>query len=113
LIGLGRLDEGETAVLESLSTFGDLGDAEAVADGLTWLARLAVERGDDYRAARLHLAGMAIRAREGLPERPSRAVTPMLEAAIGRLDVSKVAGLRAEATAVDVAAALRLATAPR
>ena len=112
LIGLGRLEEGEAAVRESLSTFGELGDAEGVGDGLTWLARLAVERGDDYRAARLYLAGLAMRAREGLPERPSPIVTPMLEAAIGRLDATTVAGLRTEATVVDVPAALRLASAP-
>jgi tetratricopeptide (TPR) repeat protein len=112
LVGLGRLDEGEAALLESLGTFCELEDAEGVADGLTWLARSAVERGDDRRAARLYLGGQAIRAREGLPERPSGGLLPIIEAVIGRLDPQTVAGLRAEATAVDVPAALKLAGVP-
>ena len=109
LIGLGRLDEGEAAVLESLETFCELDDAEGVADGLSWLALLAVRRGDDERGARLHLSAMAMRAREGLPERPSGSLGRTLDAAMGRLDAETLARLRLEARAVDIPAALQLA----
>ncbi len=109
LVGLGQLDEGERALLESLETFAELEDAEAVADGLTWLARVAVARGDDRRGAQLWLAARSMRTREGLPERPSGDLFTSVEAAVARLDSATVANLAAEAEAVDIPAALALA----
>jgi predicted ATPase/class 3 adenylate cyclase len=109
LIGLGELDAGETTVSASLRTFAELDDEEAVADGLSWLGRVWVERGDDERGARLYLSAMAMRARAGLPERPSGNLMTLVEAAIGRLDPDLVSRLRLEARTVDVAAARRLA----
>jgi hypothetical protein len=112
LVGLGRLDEGERAIIESLATFVELEDTEAVADGLTWLARVAVERGDIRRAAGMWLAARSMRSREALPERPSGDLFAMVEAAVERLDPASMAALTAEAEAVDVTAALALAREP-
>ena len=87
LVGLGQLDEGELALVGYWSkTFAELEDTEAVADGLTWLARVAVARGDDRRGAQLWLAARSMRTREGLPERPSADLFTSVETAVARLD---------------------------
>jgi tetratricopeptide (TPR) repeat protein len=114
LIRAGRLDEGVRHLRLALPGVSELGDPELVIEVLTSLVRLALAASDRvaaHRAARLLLAADAVREREGLPMEPSEQLElDELRATVAeRVPEAELEPLRAEATAIDVDAALSLA----
>jgi hypothetical protein len=114
LIRAGRIEDGLPHLELALPGVAELGDPELVVEVLASLARAALAAvGDDAGrgAARLLLAAEAVRRREGMPTDPTERLEldELLDAVAARVPEPELAPLRAEATAIDLDAALSLA----
>ena len=110
LASVGREGEARDEIGTSLGIFGELGDAEGVADGLDELA-MVIGGTRPEAAARLFLAAEALRERGDVRLRDvdQRRLGPAVAAVLSRVDEATVARLRHEAAVVDVDAAIALA----
>jgi predicted ATPase/class 3 adenylate cyclase len=110
----GRFEDGLRYLGQALPGIVDLGDPELVEELLVSLVRAELARPGEAparSAARLLFAADAVHRRERLVMRPSERVEQgeLLAAVVARLPEGVLTTLQAEATAVDIDAALRLA----
>ena len=110
----GRLTEGVTHLRLALPGIEELGDPLLVIEILTSLGRVELGASDDVaavRAARLLFAAEAVRERDAVTMAPSERseVEELLAQVSTRLSPAQAELLRAEAGAIDIAAALTLA----
>jgi predicted ATPase/class 3 adenylate cyclase len=110
----GRLTEGVTHLRLALPGIEELGDPLLVIEILTSLGRVELGASDEVaavRAARLLFAAEAVRERDAVTMAPSERseVEELLAQVSTRLSPAQAGLLRAEAGAIDIAAALTLA----